>query len=140
MILTHFLIAILLAVLFTVLLIPLGGHRTRREEHGAGLAFLFFLLIFLPFIWAGGLWLTPFGPMMHGVAWMPFFLVGLLVMLLLLVTLPDASSRTGNEEPFPEADPETEGDEKAVKAFGAAYLVLLAGLAILIVASYAGMG
>jgi len=60
-------------------------------------------------------------------------------MLLLLVTLPDTSNRPRNEDPFPEAEPETTGDEKAVKIFGSAYLILLAGLTILIVASYAGM-
>ncbi len=138
MILTHFLIAILLAILFTILLIPLGGHRSRREEYGAGLAFLFFFLIFLPLIWAGGLWVAPFGPMMHGVAWMPFVLVGLFVMLLLLVAIPPDRGQ-GEVPQTAETGRTPDREEKAVKVFGVTYIILLAGLIVLIIWHYATM-
>ena len=139
MIMTHFLIALLLAILFTIVLIPLGGHRTRRDEYGAGLAFLFFFLIFLPFIWAGGLWMAPFGPMMQGVAWMPFFLVGLFVMLLMLATLPTKGGPDREREPLSETEHTFDRDEKAFKLFGLTYIVLLLGLVVLIIGSYASM-
>jgi hypothetical protein len=137
MYITHLILAILFAVLFTVLLIPLGGHRTRREESGAGVAFLFFFLLFLPFIWAGGLWMTPFGPMVYEVAWMPFLLVGFLVMLLIVVTLP--ADRGQGKLPPSETGTASKGEERAVKVFGGAYLLLLVGLFILILLHYTRM-
>jgi MFS family permease len=38
--------------------------------------FWFFLIIFM-ITWAGGVWLTPFGPALLGIHWLPFILVGL---------------------------------------------------------------
>ena len=47
--------------------------RGRGKRKGF---FWFFLIIFM-ITWAGGVWLMPFGPMVMGIHWLPFVLVGL---------------------------------------------------------------
>jgi hypothetical protein len=38
--------------------------------------------------WAGGVWITPIGPSLWGIKWLPFFLAGLLLALLLAGHVP----------------------------------------------------
>ncbi len=57
---------------------------TRKAERRRGL-FWVFLLIFLA-TWAGGIWLQPFGPVLWGVHWLAFLLIGIIVALVLAVT------------------------------------------------------
>ena len=64
---TAFLIAATLSYLFA------GNLRRRGKRKGF---FWFFLIIFM-MTWAGGVWLMPFGPMVMGIHWLPFVLVGL---------------------------------------------------------------
>jgi len=91
MFITGFLMAFLLAIILTLLL----AVGFRGQAWGAGLAF-FFLILFLA-TWAGGLWLTPVGPLMMGVPWMSFLLVALIVGLILAATTPSRYRR--GEEP-----------------------------------------
>lgn len=56
-----------------------SGPRTR---HG-----LLILALFL-FIWATGVWMTPVGPKIAGVSWVPFVVAGLVVILLLIALTP----------------------------------------------------
>lgn len=52
------------------------ARHIRRRGRRAGF-FWFFLMIFMV-TWAGGAWLLPFGPMVIGIHWLPFALVGLI--------------------------------------------------------------
>ncbi len=57
----------------------------------------FFLLIFLA-AWAGGVWVTPVGPPVWGVYWLPFVIVALLfTFLLAAVTLPESPPQSSVE-------------------------------------------
>jgi hypothetical protein len=67
------LVALMLVVIFTVVL--------KIRPPGFGVA-AFFVIVFLA-SWAGGVWMTPLGPAGWGAYWLPFFLVGLMVALLL---------------------------------------------------------
>lgn len=49
--------------------------------------YTFFLIIFLA-TWAGGLWITPIGPSIRGIFWLPFLLVGAVFSLLLAAATP----------------------------------------------------
>lgn len=49
--------------------------------------YIFFLIIFLA-TWAGGLWITPVGPSIRGIFWLPFILVGAIFALLLAAATP----------------------------------------------------
>jgi len=71
-------IAFSLSVLFSWLL-RRGGPRSGFP--------IFFLAIFLITL-AGGLWLRPFGPMVLGIYWLPFIVVGVVGSILLFLAAP----------------------------------------------------
>jgi hypothetical protein len=54
--------------------------------------FIFFLIVLLG-TWIGGIWMTPLGPTVRGVFWMPFFFAGLIFGLLLLAIIPQGPPR-----------------------------------------------
>jgi len=53
---------------------------------------IFFLISFLG-TWIGGVWVTPMGPTVWNVHWLPFFFAGLIFALLLVATDPSKSHR-----------------------------------------------
>lgn len=83
MFITNFLLALAVALFFTVIF----GIRYRRTGPWMRIE-AFFVVLFLA-TWGIGLWIIPFGPVIFGVSWMPFFLAGLIIGLFLAA----ASSR-----------------------------------------------
>jgi len=73
-----FVIGFLLVLLFSLL------FRDRMPWS----SFWIFLLIVVLVTWAGGLWITPFGPTIFDVAWLPFLIVGIFITILLAATVP----------------------------------------------------
>lgn len=56
---------------------------------------VWFFVVVLLATWAGGVWLTPAGPMVRGFHWLPFLMTGLIVSLLLAAaTLPTKNEST----------------------------------------------
>ena len=128
--------AFLLALLLATLLGPVGGYRTRRREASALATFLFFFLILFPLIWAGGLWLTPYGPATFGVTWAPFLTIGLVLILLFVAVSPRDNRRLRDEDEPRAGEQQIDDDEEAVALFGVSFFVLLITLALAILASY----
>ena len=64
---------------------------TRGTGRRTGIVWLF-LMIFLA-VWAGGVWLRPFGPTVWGIHWMVFLLVGLIIVLFLIILIPRKAPR-----------------------------------------------
>ena len=119
-----FVIALLMA---GVLMALLGRGRPGAEGLGVSFAFLF-LVLFLA-TWAGGVWITPFGPPVWGIAWVPFLVVGIIVALLLAALLP------------PRRQPRESGAPEAETAAGAAVLggffwALVLALAVVVIVRY----
>jgi hypothetical protein len=81
----------------------------------------------VPFIWAGGVWVTPVGPPIFGVYWLPFLLIGLFVVLLI------AAGSTPERRPPAET---VAREEEAALGLSAFFWVLLLVLAIAIAAGY----
>ena len=77
MLVSDLLFTFFFAVLFTFVFVVL--LRTRGPWSGIP---LFFVVLFLA-IWAGGIWLSPFGAVVWSKRWQAFFFVGLFVSLLL---------------------------------------------------------
>ena len=77
-------IALLLVLIFTII------FRAKPPDFGS---VAFFLIVFLS-SWAGGIWLTPIGPVSWGVYWLPFLLVGVMVALLLAAVHPPPKEST----------------------------------------------
>ncbi len=88
-----FVFALLLA---SILALAFGWrHPARAEAFGVSLLFLF--IVFFLAIWAGAVWIQPWGPVLYGVPWLSMFLIGLFVALLILSLTPDRSSRVRSE-------------------------------------------
>lgn len=86
---THFALALIVAVLLTLAFASVGGGR--RPWSGM----LTFLLIILLASWSGGIWISPFGPVLWGATWLPFLLSGLVVALVFLAAeMPERQETT----------------------------------------------
>lgn len=123
------LIVAIIAVL--VLSMALGWERPSREGPAAGLLFLF-IILFL-FIWAGGVWVTPFGPPMWGSYFLTFLFVGIIIVLLLAAAAPPRRRRVMTPN---EARQEAEAEEAAAAAFGVFFWILLIVLIVALIVSY----
>lgn len=132
MVLPEFSISFIIAVLVTGLYMFL----TRKVGRRTGLSWLF-LIIFLG-IWAGGIWLKPFGPTLWGIHWPAFLLVGLFMVLLLIVYLPRRGPRGRLEtlNMLDRIEGEKELQEVTYITLGIFFWLLLAVLVIVIILRY----
>ena len=88
-----FLIQLIFALFLALILGAVLTIAFKSKGPGENL-FFFFLLLFL-FIWAGGIWVYPVGPLLWGVHWVPFLFVALFIFFLLaLVTTPPPREST----------------------------------------------
>lgn len=115
--------AILLTVIFA------AGFRGTRSWDGL---LLFFLIIFLA-TWAGGLWITPTGPLLFGISWLPAVFVGLLFALVLVALIPP--QWTPRDYTSSDVDTRSAG-EVIVAGFGMFFWLLLLFLILAIVFGY----
>ncbi len=88
--------AILIALIFSLILVGVFGWQ-RPGREGAGPALLFLFLLLLVVVWAGGVWLEPVGPIIWGIAWIPFIVIGFLATLMVLALIPPRKPRTRRE-------------------------------------------
>ncbi len=77
-----FLFALGISLLLVLLFSALFRDRTPWGS------FWLFLLIVVLLTWAGGIWVDPFGPTLFEVAWLPFLIIGVFVIILLAATIP----------------------------------------------------
>jgi hypothetical protein len=122
--------AFFIALLLSGILIALLGWRHPAQPgetaRWPAAAFVFFVLFFV--IWAAGVWLTPAGPLVWGVAWIPLVIVGVIVALLVLAAAgPGRHPHTAAEEQAQEAEVAA-----AISSFGAFFWLLLFVLLIAI--------
>jgi hypothetical protein len=129
--------ALLIAFLIAVLLTAVFGwrHPSRRQEEATlpGAFFLFLILFF--FIWAGGAWIGPFGPVLWSSAWLPFLLVGVVIGLFLLAVSepPRPPRQRAVQKPAPG---ETDPVPPRVILYGAVFWILLLVLLAVVIAAY----
>ncbi len=87
MLVTDLLLAFFIALVLAGIFSAGFGHRWPGYPAVWPSAFFFFLLLFVA-VWAGGIWASPYGPMIGSVAWLPFLIVGVAIALLLAAVLP----------------------------------------------------
>ncbi len=118
-----------IALIFT-LLIGLFFLGCRRCGPWQGLGW-FFMLLFL-FTWAGGVWTGPYGPVLWGYYWLPFFIVGIVFALLLAAAVVPRPPRN-RKEAFKQAKTEAAAEQVTDMAvntfFWILVMVLVAALA-----------
>lgn len=124
------LFAHVLFAFFTALVISLIFSRRFRRIGPWPNFWAYFFIIFLA-IWAGGIWVSPVGPSLLGVYWLPFFVVGLTMGLLFAVALPRSKPRTRGEA-LRKADQE----RAAVEAFSLFFWGIILIFSIAIIARY----
>lgn len=126
MFLGEVLLALCMAILFT-LIFTLGFKRP-----GPWTAWwAFFLVIFLA-AWAGGLWISPAGPVFIGIYWLPIILVAFIFAVLLAAVSP-----LQTRQPKVETVSQVEKQETAAeKVFDAFFWLLLFSLVIAIILGY----
>jgi energy-coupling factor transporter transmembrane protein EcfT len=115
-------VSLFLTVVFAVIS---RRPKTRRQ------VLLFFLIIFFG-AWAGGIWLTPVGPVLLGAYWLSFFVVGLIFALVLEAVA--AFSRPQREPQEIQSDVREEGEIESV--LGVFIWILLAVLVLAVVLGY----
>ena len=130
---------LLFAVVVTILIVAIlmgafgWGERVEQPPMAAGL-FLFFVILLA--VWAGGIWLTPMGPIFYGAYWVPFIFFGIFMLLLLIAAAP------GPRRPRTPAEAAEQEQVAAASAtaFGVFFWMLLIALLIAIVARYLWLG
>jgi hypothetical protein len=83
--------ALMVALILSALFALATGKQGLRKGH-----FWLFLILFLA-TWAGGMWIEPFGPMLWGIHWLSYLLVGAVVALIFAVghsrSMPEPQGR-----------------------------------------------
>ena len=133
-----FLYALFVAILLAAVLIGLlGWRRPASSSAPADILFLFVILFLL--VWAGGIWIEPFGPAMWGGYWLPFVAVGVIALLLLAAAGSSGRHRVrryDTSEVEPARVAEEEAGRAVAVAFGAFFWFLLLALTAAIAAHY----
>lgn len=133
MIFFDLLTAVFFAFLFGLILTAVLGRRGP----GRGEGFLFFFLILFLFVWAGGIWLPPFGPLLWGVSWLNFLFLALFIMLLLAAVIPSSRRPPRNKRELVEKIREEKMVEEAVGiTIGYFFWIMVIFLIISIITRY----
>lgn len=82
--------AFFMALFLTFVFAALSGRGPWRT------LFIFFFIIFLAG-WAGQLWITPFGPVVLGVSWMPLIFVSVIFSFLIIALSNPEKNPAGND-------------------------------------------
>lgn len=123
----HLFLAVLISLLLTGVFI--FGFRKR----GPWNSFLIFFVVVALGAWAGGIWFPEVGPPIWGVHWLPFFIVGLIVSLLLVVSMPSTPRDTTVQlVKSGEREPET----KKRLVLGVYFWLMVFVLVVLIITRY----
>jgi hypothetical protein len=125
---TDFVVAMLSALAVTAAYAAIAGDVSRAEALPA-----FFLVVLV--VWAAGIWLTPFGPVFWGGAWLTLIAPAALMLLLLLALTSKRPSP--RHKRMDAVNDETAAKSLAVLSVSVLLVLLLAGLVVAIAAAYA---
>jgi hypothetical protein len=93
MVLTDVAVAFLVAVTVSLALVWVFGWRHPRRADSRPLTWMFVFLILFLGAWAGGLWLTPIGPLLWGTYWIPSLVVAILIAFVIAAVTPSRPPR-----------------------------------------------
>jgi len=125
MFLAELLFALCMAILFT-LIFAIGLRRTGPWAN----VWIFFLVIFLA-AWAGGLWISPAGPVFLGIYWLPILFFSFIFAVLLASAVPPE-----RPEPKVETISQVKRKEAMAKAYDVFLWILLISLVMMIILGY----
>lgn len=133
MIIPEFTFALIIALVFSVVF----AWIIRRQGPRGG--FFWFFLIILLATWAGGIWVAPFGPVLWGVYWLPFFIVAFIFSLMVSLSAHGRQPRTREEtlKRIEDARKEEALEELTYVTLGVFFWFLLVTLVVGILVRYA---
>lgn len=120
-----FLIALIIAMFFTIVLAVSG------QKHRSWVKILAIFLIILLTSWAGGVWITPVGPTFSGIYWISYFIIALILALIMEVvsTLHAAPSKIDKKE-------NQKKEESLEILLSISFFILLIVIIVIIIAGY----
>ena len=120
MVIGHLVLSLVLSCVAIAVLV--AGLRFRPRTPVWSLFLIFFLAI-----WAGGVWVVPFGPTHFGVTWLPFLLIAILLAVLVVALSPRGAGSHRAEQ---------EVEREVEVGLGLFFWVLIGALIVSIVAAY----
>jgi len=133
--------ALFIALLLSAAFVPMVGYRGGNVSEGRG-DIAFFLIVIWFVTWAIGIWVMLLGPVVYGVTWLPFLVVGLIAALLLAAagkaSRPRGLSRPGgmHSSGIASHGMDSQSEESAAMLFGAFFWMLMVVLAVAIFVHY----
>lgn len=100
------------ALIVAFLIVLLFSIFSKRPMSGL---WIILLIIFLA-AWSSQLWITPFGPVLLGIAWVPLFVVSLFFAFLIFAIIPPISAPTTDA---------SKGEEGAAITLGLFFWIML---------------
>ena len=85
-----------------------------------------FVVLFLA-IWAGGIWVAPFGPSMGNIYWLPFVLTAVLIATLIAAVVPPGSVTH---------EKVVEREQEFMAGLGVLFWILIGALLLAVAARY----
>jgi small-conductance mechanosensitive channel len=129
MLFAHFIFAVIVALVLS--LIVVRGLQKGRPWPGFLLAVLFIFLA----AWAGGIWISPFGPALWEQAVLPFVVAGL-VAALIIAAVPIAGREETGVELTREEREKHERTPSPMATIGVFFWILIVVLALAILLGY----
>jgi hypothetical protein len=136
----EFLFAFVLALVIAGILAAALSRSTDQRSEIWPLGLFFFVLLLFT-IWAGGVWIAPVGPELWGVSWVPYVIIGIIVALLLAASVPSqdrwrsaqaaAAAGSGTTTATP-----AEGEVASAVALSVFFWIVVAALIAAIAARY----
>ena len=123
-----FILDLLTAFVITFIVIIVFSTPLRR--HGGAAFWMFAIILFLA-AWAGGLWISPFGPVIYNIYWMPFFIAAIICALLITALTPESRKYIvfGTEK-------NEKADDDTLRVIGLFSWILVVCLLIVIILKY----
>lgn len=132
-----FFLELLLALFIGLILTGVFAAGFQRARDWDALL-AFFVIVFLA-SWIGGLWIAPVGPVVSGIYWLPFVVVGIIVALLLAALSPPSREERLRRLRQTRGEPVTTEESTAgalLAGFGIFFWILMLVLLILVFISY----
>ncbi len=96
---------------------------------------LWFALLLFLFTWAGGAWVSPYGPTLWGAYWVPFLFFGLIFAVLIAAAVPSRPPRN-RREAIEQARAESDAETATAISLGIFFWLLMALLALALIFRY----
>lgn len=127
--------AAVIALLGVVALIGVAGWRHPRHP-GAIPGAIFLFITLMAVVWAGAAWSAPYGPMFMGSYFLPYLVVGLVVVLIIMA-LGAGERPPSRKTQYPETPMEPESAAAtAAGVFGLFFWILLIAAAVAVMLRY----